>query len=64
MSALAPKSRVFAPDWRVRIGWILLLAYVIYAASLLEVTWERFMIGILGGGRLIPSREASTGESS
>lgn len=48
----------FLPSWPARIAWVLLLAYVIYAASILDITWERFATGIDNGlrfvGRMLP----------
>jgi phosphonate transport system permease protein len=42
----------------VRIAWIALAAYTIYAASILDVTWDRFVIGLENGvkfvGRMLP----------
>ena len=43
----------FLPNWTARIVWLLLLAYVLYAASILDVTWERFQIGMQQGARFI-----------
>lgn len=43
----------FAPNWLARLAWVALAAYVIYAASILDVTWERFVIGIEQGARFI-----------
>jgi phosphonate transport system permease protein len=55
MSAMpAQPARVaFAPSWPARLGWIALAVYVVYAASLLDVTWERFQLGIEQGARFI-----------
>ena len=42
----------------VRVGWVALAAYVIYAASRLEITWARFIVGLDNGakfvGRMLP----------
>ena len=42
----------------VRAGWIALLAYVVYAAARLEITWPRFVTGLDNGakfiGRMLP----------
>ena len=54
MSEPVPGRRTaFPPDWRARIGWLALAAYVVYASSILEVTWERFQIGLAQGVRFI-----------
>jgi len=39
----------FKVNWWVRIGWIVAIFYVIYAANYLDVSWSRF-IGGLGNG--------------
>ena len=41
------------PDWRARVGWALLAAYIVYAASRLDFTWTRFMTGLDNGARFI-----------
>ena len=33
----------FPPNWPARIGWIVLIAYVAYASTILDVTWDRFV---------------------
>jgi phosphonate transport system permease protein len=38
--------RAFEPDWLARIGWLAALLYVVYAASLLDFTWARFVTGL------------------
>ena len=43
----------FRPDWRARAGWIALAVYVVYACSLLDFTWARFVIGLDNGARFI-----------
>jgi phosphonate transport system permease protein len=55
--ARVPRA-AFAPSWRARLAWLVLAAYVLYAASILDVTWERFLIGLDQGlrfvGRMFP----------
>lgn len=47
MSATAAARRnPFAPNWWARMGWLLLVAYVLYAASLLDLSWARFVDGL------------------
>ncbi len=49
----APASlhkRAFGGGWRMRALWAGLLLYVIYAASLLDFTWARFVIGLATWG--------------
>jgi len=41
-----------ANPW-ARAGWVLLTAYVIYAAGRLDFTWERFILGLDNGAKFI-----------
>ncbi len=54
----ASRRNPFPANWTARIGWIALGAYTIYAASLFQLTWERFVIGLDNGvkfiGRMLP----------
>jgi phosphonate transport system permease protein len=43
----------FAPNWRARIGWILLALYVVYAGSQLGFSAERFLSGLEHGHRFL-----------
>ena len=52
MSAAMRPHPFKANPW-VRAGWIALAAYVIYAASRLEITWPRFVAGLGHGARFI-----------
>jgi phosphonate transport system permease protein len=58
--AAAPvvRRRPFPPNWPARLAWLGLLAYALYAASVLELNWERFVAGIEHGasfvGRMLP----------
>jgi phosphonate transport system permease protein len=47
------ERRAFRPSWLSRLGLLALLAYVVYAASILDVTWDRFVVGIEHGARFI-----------
>jgi phosphonate transport system permease protein len=54
----------FVPSWPARIAWLALAAYALYAASLLDITWDRFVIGLENGAKFIgrmvpPDTEAS-----
>ena len=54
MSAATRAERhAFKPNWLSRFGLLALLVYVVYAASILDVTWERFLVGIEQGARFI-----------
>jgi phosphonate transport system permease protein len=43
----------FPANWTTRAAWIGLALYTLYAASLLDVTWERFVFGLGNGARFI-----------
>ena len=54
MNANAAAVRVaFPSNWWARTGWMLLVVYIVYACSLLDFTWARFMIGLDNGARFI-----------
>jgi phosphonate ABC transporter permease subunit PhnE len=57
------RSRAFPPNWPLRIGALLFLAYVAYAAQILDVRWERFVQGLDNGarflGRMFPPNTAA-----
>jgi phosphonate transport system permease protein len=41
------------PNWPARLAWIALAAYTVYAASILDVTWDRFVLGLEQGAKFI-----------
>jgi phosphonate transport system permease protein len=43
----------FPPNWPVRIGLIVLALYVLYASTILDITWARFMTGLDQGSRFL-----------
>lgn len=53
----------FLPNWPARLAWLALAAYAVYAASILGVTWERFVLGLENGakfiGRMLPPDTAA-----
>jgi phosphonate transport system permease protein len=54
VNAAAQSQRsAFRPNWPARLGWLALAAYAIYAASILDVTWARFALGLEQGARFI-----------
>jgi phosphonate ABC transporter permease subunit PhnE len=55
MSSSYPAARrvAFPPNWPARIGLAVLAGYVIYASSIIELTWARFVIGIDQGARFL-----------
>jgi len=54
MTDMAPsRRRAFPPNWPARIGLVALALYVIYAGSILDLTWPRLVEGLGHGGRFI-----------
>ncbi len=57
---MGPRARpaAFPANWPARLAWIALVLYTVYAASIMGVTWERFVIGLNNGwvflGRMFP----------
>jgi phosphonate ABC transporter permease subunit PhnE len=49
----AVARRAFPPNWPARIGFLALIAYVVYAGQILDITWSRFVEGLGHGGRFI-----------
>ena len=47
------RPAAFLPNWPARLAWLALIAYAFYAASILDVTWERFVTGLDNGMRFI-----------
>jgi phosphonate ABC transporter permease subunit PhnE len=43
----------FPPNWPFRIGLIALALYIVYAGTILDITWERFVAGLDHGARFI-----------
>jgi len=63
-SMVGARPPAFLPNWPARFAWVALAVYALYAASILDVTWERFVIGLDNGVRFIgrmlpPDTEAS-----
>jgi phosphonate transport system permease protein len=50
---LRTPRRAFEPDWLARIGWLAALLYVVYSASLLDLTWARFFTGLEQAARFL-----------
>ena len=48
-----PRPAAFPRSWGTRFAWLGLAAYVIYAASILDVTWDRFLLGLEQGARFV-----------
>ena len=49
----AARANPLPVSWATRVAWIGLGLYTLYAASLLEITWERFVYGLGNGARFI-----------
>jgi phosphonate ABC transporter permease subunit PhnE len=50
----SPARRVaFPPNWPVRVGFAVLVVYVIYAGSILDISWQRFVVGLDQGARFL-----------
>ncbi|MBI3452260.1 MAG: phosphonate ABC transporter, permease protein PhnE [Rhodospirillales bacterium] len=45
------RRRAFPVNRLARFGWAALAVYVVYAASLLDLTWTRFVVGLDNGAR-------------
>ena len=43
----------FPPNWPLRVGGIVLLLYVAYATTILDITWARFLIGLEHGAKFL-----------
>jgi len=48
-----PQRVAFPPNWPVRIGSAALVLYVLYASTVLDMTWARFMTGLDQGARFL-----------
>jgi phosphonate ABC transporter permease subunit PhnE len=50
----SPAPRVaFPPNWPFRIGLVALALYVVYASTILDISWARFVSGFEHGARFI-----------
>jgi len=48
-----PRRVAFPPNWPARIGLAVLALYVVYAGTILDITWARFVTGLGQGARFI-----------
>jgi len=48
-----PRPAAFPPNWPARVGLAALALYVVYAVTILDFTWARFMAGLDQGARFI-----------
>ena len=52
-ASLPPRAAAFPPNWPVRIGLLALAAYVVYASTVLDITYDRFVAGFGHGSRFL-----------
>lgn len=52
-AASASAKRAFRPNGWARAGWIALALYVVYAVSLFDISWARFLTGLDSGARFV-----------
>jgi phosphonate ABC transporter permease subunit PhnE len=48
-----PRHIAFPPNWPVRIGFTVLALYVLYAGTVIDITWARFLSGLEQGSRFL-----------
>jgi phosphonate transport system permease protein len=47
------RAAAFKPNYWARAGWLALFIYIVYAASRLDFTWARFVVGVHNAGHFI-----------
>lgn len=52
-TAATPRPPAFPVNWTSRAAWIGLALYTIYATSILELTWARFLTGLDNGAKFL-----------
>jgi len=52
-TALPTRRVAFPPNWPVRIAIAALVLYVVYACTILDITWARFLTGLEQGSRFL-----------
>ncbi len=61
--AVLARPPAFLPNWPARFAWLALAVYALYAVSILDVTWGRFVLGLENGvkfvGRMLPPDTAA-----
>lgn len=53
LAAPAPRPPAFPVNWTSRIAWIGLALYTVYATSILDLTWARFLTGLDNGAKFL-----------
>jgi ABC-type phosphate/phosphonate transport system permease subunit len=48
-----PQRLAFPPNWPARIGFTVLALYVLYAGTVVDITWARFLTGLEQGSRFL-----------
>jgi phosphonate transport system permease protein len=48
-----PQRIAFPPNWPARIGFTVLVLYVLYASTVIDITWARFLSGLEQGSRFL-----------
>src|SRR5262245_18014346 len=48
-----PHRVAFPPNWPARISAAALVLYILYASTVLDITWARFLIGLEQGSRFL-----------
>jgi phosphonate ABC transporter permease subunit PhnE len=48
-----PRRSAFPPNWPARIGFTVLALYVLYAGTVVDITWARFLTGLEQGSRFL-----------
>ena len=46
-------GRPFRANWPARAGWLFALLYALYAANLLDISWDRFIVGLGNGAKFL-----------
>jgi phosphonate ABC transporter permease subunit PhnE len=52
-STVRTARAAFPPNWPFRIGLVVFVVYLLYAGTILEITWDRFLIGLDHGGKFL-----------
>ncbi|HRJ68311.1 MAG TPA: phosphonate ABC transporter, permease protein PhnE [Beijerinckiaceae bacterium] len=53
LAASRPRPPAFPVNWPARLAWIGLALYALYATSILNLTWARFVVGLDNGAKFL-----------
>ncbi|OYU49373.1 MAG: phosphonate ABC transporter, permease protein PhnE [Rhizobiales bacterium PAR1] len=53
MSVTRARPPAFPVNWPSRLAWIGLALYTLYATSILDLTWQRFVVGLGNGAKFL-----------